>query len=386
MLINNWYVAAWSHEVTRSKPLQVRMLGCDFVLFRDDQGRAVCLSDVCCHRGAPLSGGEIRNCNVVCPYHGWEYNGQGQCVLIPSKGEGTAIPKRVRVDSYPTQEKYGWVWAFLGDLPESERPAIPDLFPEYDDTAGWARVPYGFEAQANWMRFEENSLDTAHTNFVHRQFGARRNPKLQAFPIEHREWGAKVSRVKPAPGADQKSGELAKLLSADRKDTRVELEFSLVGLCHRIQPTFREGMSQINFTARTPVGQKLSRAFGWQARNYLKEPQHDAERIAAIQLAVQEDLSVVEKVRPVLTPPALSDEFLVETDSMEVAFRRCCWRWAARGWEIDFEELERAGQDQVFVIPSPARREDPKNWVHRPVPLRQSAPEAVRAAGGINAD
>jgi phenylpropionate dioxygenase-like ring-hydroxylating dioxygenase large terminal subunit len=386
MLINNWYVAAWSHEVTRNKPLQVRMLGCDFVLFRDDQGRAICLSDVCCHRGASLAGGEIRNCNVVCPYHGWEYNAQGQCVLIPSRGEGTPIPKRVRVDSYPTQEKYGWVWAFLGDLPESERPAIPDLFPEYDDTAGWARVPYGFEARANWMRFEENSLDTAHTNFVHRQFGARRNPKLQAFPLEHREWGAKVSRVKPAPGADQKTGELAKLLSADRKDTRVELEFSLVGLCHRIQPTFREGMSQINFTARTPVEQKLSRAFGWQARNYLKEPQYDAERIAAIQLAVQEDLSVVEKVKPVLTPPSLSDEFLVETDSMEVAFRRCCWRWAARGWEIDVEEMERAGRDQVFVIPSPARREDPKNWVHRPVPLRQSTPEAARVAGGINAD
>jgi len=376
MLINNWYVAAWSHEVTTRKPFGVRMLGCDFVLFRNAEGRVVCLSDVCCHRGGALTGGKINNSRVVCPYHGWNFDNQGHCVLIPSMGEGAPIPKRARIDSYPTQEKYGWVWAFLGDLPEDERPAIPDLFPEYDDPATWHRVSYGFEAKANWMRFEENSLDTAHTTFVHQQFGAIRNPKLEVFPLEHKEWGAKVARVKPAPGADQKTGEMAKLLSAERKSTQVELEFSLLGLCHRIQPTFREGMSLINFTARTPVEDKLSRAFGWQARNYLKEPQYDAERVAAIELAVREDLSVVERVRPVHTPGSLSEELLVETDGMEVAFRKCCWRWAAKGWEIDREEAERLSPNQILVIPSPARREDPKNWIHKPVPLRAVSTES----------
>ncbi len=44
-------------------------------------------------------------------------------------------PRRVRVDDYPTQEKYGWVWVFLGDLPEAQRPRLPELFPEFDDTA-----------------------------------------------------------------------------------------------------------------------------------------------------------------------------------------------------------------------------------------------------------
>lgn len=373
MLINNWYVAAWSHEVTTRVPLGVRMLGCDFVLFRTADGGVACLTDVCCHRGGALSGGKVANARVICPYHGWQFDRGGNCTLIPYLADGVTIPKRARVDSYPTREKYGWVWVFLGDLPEAERPAIPDLFPEYDDPAAWHRVPYGFEAKANWMRFEENSLDTAHTNFVHQQFGAYRNPKLEVFPIEHSEWGARVARVRPAPGADQKTGEMAKLLSEERKSTQVGLEFSLVGLCHRIQPTFREGMSLINFTARTPVEDKLSRAFGWQARNYLKAPQHDAERIAAIELAVREDLSVVERVRPVLTPRSLSDELLVETDGMEVAFRKCCWRWAARGWEIDREEMERLGKQQILVIPSPARREDPKNWVHRTVPLRPAS-------------
>lgn len=369
MLINNWYVACASGEVVATKPTRVRMLGCHFVLFRDAQGTATCLADTCPHRGAALGDGELVDGTVACPYHGWRFGADGRCSHIPALGHEVTPPKRVRVDRYPTCEKYGWVWAFLGDLAESQRPQVPDLFPEFADTTAWRRLPYQFEARANWMRFEENSLDTAHTNFVHRQFGAKRTPKLDSYPIERTAWGARVAREKPAPQQDQKSGEIARLLAADRRSTRVTLEFSLVGLCHRIQPTFREGMSQINFTARTPIDAWTSRAIGWQARNYLLEPEHDAERMAGILLAVEEDLRVLEQVEPKLTPRSLTEEFLTETDAMEVAFRRTVARYAAAGHEIDVDRFEQLRRRQVLVIPSPGRREDPGNWVHQTVPL-----------------
>jgi len=120
------------------------------------------------------------------------------------------------------------------------------------------------------MRFEENSLDTAHTTFVYQQFGAIRNPKLEVFPLEHSEWGARVARVKPAPGADQNTGEMAKLLPAERKSTQVSLEYSLTGLCHRIQPTFLEGMS-LNQLHRAHAG-------GGQARPFAKTPRTGSTR------------------------------------------------------------------------------------------------------------
>jgi hypothetical protein len=129
----------------------------------------------------------------------------------------------------------------------------------------------------------------------------------------------------------------------------------------------------IEFVARPAAPEVIharSRAIVWQARNYLKEPANDAERMAGILLAVEEDLSVVEKVRPTLTPPSLTHEFLTETDSMEIAFRKACWRWANKGWEIDMDQFEQLSKDQVLVIPSPARRSEPKNWVHKTVPLR----------------
>ena len=64
MLINLWYVAEWSEKL-KSEPIKVQMLGQKFVLFRDEQGKAHCLSDVCLHRGGSLGGGWTNgNCVV----------------------------------------------------------------------------------------------------------------------------------------------------------------------------------------------------------------------------------------------------------------------------------------------------------------------------------
>ena len=118
MLINLWYVAEWS-ETLKDEPVKVKMLGQNLVLFRDEQGKANCLSDVCIHRGGSLSGGKCIDGNVACPYHGWQFDGDGKVQFIPSEGRDFRIPDRARVDAYPTEERYGMIWVFLGDLPEA---------------------------------------------------------------------------------------------------------------------------------------------------------------------------------------------------------------------------------------------------------------------------
>ncbi len=76
MYINFWYPMATTVELT-DKPLRVRALSQDFVVFRDSQGKAQCLSNTCTHRGGSLSGGKIVGDHVQCPYHGWQFNGAG---------------------------------------------------------------------------------------------------------------------------------------------------------------------------------------------------------------------------------------------------------------------------------------------------------------------
>ena len=142
MYINFWYPMIRSEDLSPGKPEKVKVLGLNFAVFRKADGEPVVMSDTCIHRGGSLSGpwelGQqpriVKDC-VVCPYHGWEFAADGSCVAIPSIGYGTKPPSRAKVDSYPTVEKYGIVFAFLGDLPENERPPMIEV-PEWDQP-GW---------------------------------------------------------------------------------------------------------------------------------------------------------------------------------------------------------------------------------------------------------
>ena len=131
MFINNWYAACVADEL-QDQPVQIRMLGRDFVIFRNDEG-IHCLSDLCVHRGASLAGGTCRDGQLECPQHGWIFNGAGQGTVLPAGIKTpTEPPKRARVPAYPVEVKYGLVFVFLGDQNETERPAVPDIMPEWD--------------------------------------------------------------------------------------------------------------------------------------------------------------------------------------------------------------------------------------------------------------
>ena len=121
MFINNWYAACIGRELAQA-PLRVRILDCDLVLFRDRAGMPHCLSDACCHRGASLAAGQRRDDLLICPQHGWEYDGSGRCVRVPAGiKDPAAPPRKARVPAYPVEERYGLLFVFLGDLDEAER-------------------------------------------------------------------------------------------------------------------------------------------------------------------------------------------------------------------------------------------------------------------------
>ncbi|MCK6371973.1 MAG: aromatic ring-hydroxylating dioxygenase subunit alpha, partial [Gammaproteobacteria bacterium] len=194
MFINFWYAAARSSELA-NEPFRRRMLGQDFVLFRDTQGVARCLSDTCSHRGGSLGHGKIRGDCVQCPYHGWQFDGDGVCTRIPSLGGKANIPARTRIDAYPTVERYGLVFAFLGDLPEAQRPPIMPI-PEYGPDGpreGWAATIQYFEWDIDYQRSIENGIDPAHNEFVHdtHGFSYQNEDTYQIAPLTiiESEWG-----------------------------------------------------------------------------------------------------------------------------------------------------------------------------------------------------
>jgi len=370
MYVNFWYPIARSEEITADKPLRVELLSLPFVAFRDESGEARVLSDTCVHRGGSLSAGWVKNGRAICPYHGWEYTGDGSCDRIPSLGDAKP-PARAKVDAYPVQERYGIVFAFLGDLPENERPPLYDI--EEYGREGWKAQLYVYEVNCNYERSVENGLDPIHNEFVHPMQGApmlspeqQRNPP----PLEEIPWGSKF--YLPFPKKSDESTELDSVKSGDRVGAAGSWFQGPNQLVTWIDISASNSFHQYIFEA--PIDDSHTRIFFVNMRSWLLEDKYD-EQIEKPTLAiVNEDVGILERLQPVRTPETNTKELLLPSDAMIVRYREWLSEWDANGWRIDFKRLKNESGDVAYAIPSPGRRES-GNWVLDPVPLEPGGEE-----------
>ena len=369
MLTNLWYVAEWSNAV-KDKPVKAKLLGQNFVLYRDKAGKVHCLSDVCIHRGGSLSNGWTteRNC-VACPYHGWEFDSEGKVQFIPSRGEGAPIPERARIDAYPTEERYGMIWVFLGDLPESERYPIPE-FPEYDDRDNWRPVSLDFTWKGTVDRVVENGIDIAHTSFVHPGFGyPEMADKNKILDVERGEYWGRSSNVLHPPQLQGNFG-LMKFFRKDKQPTYVTPSFYLPGHCVRLHIKVNSWMDMVIFDANTPVDENTTRSFAIQVRNFFKWSMFDSGSIKRTRNVFQQDADIVEALSPNYLPETLENEVSVEQDKFMGAWRQIRRKHIEMGWKIDTRAMKAYEGEKVFTIPSPARRTNPDlKWALDTVPL-----------------
>ena len=129
-LINAWYVAALSPTVGRTLQA-VRMLGESIVLYRTQDHTPVALEDACPHRRLPLSLGRIKGDAVECGYHGLTFDCSGKCIDAATQ---TRIPPFARVRSYPTCDRYGLLWIWMGEAGLANTDDILSI-PTYGDPA-----------------------------------------------------------------------------------------------------------------------------------------------------------------------------------------------------------------------------------------------------------
>ena len=163
MIPNQWYAILDSRELKTGKPLGVRRLGENLVLWRTTEGKVACLRDQCIHRGAALSAGKLVEQHVQCPFHGLEFDATGRCTYIPAYGRNNPVPKVFQAIAYPVREVYGFIWMWWGE-PCAELPEI-----RFFDSLNEAFLHDTFTD--NWpihyARVIENQLDAIHLPFVH---------------------------------------------------------------------------------------------------------------------------------------------------------------------------------------------------------------------------
>jgi len=350
MYINFWYPMALSDELSDA-PVKSTALSQNFALFRDSKGQAHCLADTCVHRGGSLGMGKLKDDCVQCPYHGWRYDSGGQCVHIPTLPANGKIPSKARVDSYPVEERYGIVFAFLGDLPESERPPIMEL--AQWEQPGWSVTSLVYDWDASIERVIENGLDATHTEFVHPSAGLEGsfNPEeiIDQKLIES-QWGSAYWMDTPG----------------------VEIEHGHHGAAHQWTfLTFRSKQFEGSFRFYSfvrPIDANSVRRYLFHARDFQHGEKMDAELVNTTMSFEQEDRPVIEAMRPLFSPRDTTSELLLPEDEIMVSYRRYLTDWQARGWHIDIEALKTLADRKVFAIPSPGRRTQ-KNWVMSAVPL-----------------
>ena len=157
-----------------SDPVRVLILGERLIAFRDTRGAIGLMAHNCPHRGASLYCGRNEENGLRCVYHGWKFDVDGNCVDMPNEPaesdsrpaerSGAWIKSKVKAVAYPTKERNGVVWAYLG--PRREPPPLPDIEGNMVEGATATAVQH----ECNWLQVGEGAVDTSHAGFLH--FGA----------------------------------------------------------------------------------------------------------------------------------------------------------------------------------------------------------------------
>jgi phthalate 4,5-dioxygenase len=166
MLRRYWQPVALVEELPAERPVKaVRLMGQDFVVFKDEAGRYGMLDRDCPHRGADLAAGRLEGGGIRCAFHGWLFDANGRCLSTPGEPVGSTLCNKVRQSAYPVIEKSGILFGYIG---KDEPPA----FPNFDCFAAPDAYTFAFKGlfECNWLQALEVGIDPAHASFLHRFF------------------------------------------------------------------------------------------------------------------------------------------------------------------------------------------------------------------------
>ncbi len=310
VLARFWYPVAFSSEVGNS-PFAATLLDQKLVLYRHAKGVA-CFTDLCLHRGVPLSMGWVEGDEIVCKYHGFRYATTGQCVDIPAH-PGAAIPPKLCLKSYPVQEKYGLVWTCLtADVP----PIFPAI-PEWDDASYQHIFPNAIEMEAAAGRQVEGFLDVAHFAWIHSDtFASRDNPVVPRYDVQvlpnglHAEYTSSVSNY-PKGMQDKAPPDYPWLRVFD-----VTYPFSA-----RLTVHFPNDGRLVILNAACPISARKTRVFVPIARNFDQEK--SLEPVYEFNHQVfAEDKEIVERQCPEDLPIDLLEEVHIRADRTSIEYRK----------------------------------------------------------------
>ena len=309
-LTNYWHPVLESAEVTADAPIGFELLGRRLVAYRDSKQARV-LEDLCIHRGTALSLGSTtpEGC-IACPYHGWEYNGDGRCVNIPALEPGSPIPSGAKVKSFATTERYGLVWVALTDpvAPITEWPTG-----EWEDPGVKIWYSHRYSWQASAARTVENFMDISHFPFLHDGLlGSRDRTVRGGYDVVQTDYGFYFDYKELEPGGVHSPA-----------GTEVHWEYFLwLPFSVHLRKGTPDGQSTVVSLVCRPTTDDTNELFLFLSRNYNID-EDDQGFLDFTHVIMEADRRVVESQRPVPLPVRLTEELhLRGPDAAALAYRR----------------------------------------------------------------
>lgn len=215
-----WHPVAVSKDVEPGKAIPIRIMGEDLTLYRGETGTPHIVAHRCAHRSTVLHIGWVEGDCIRCRYHGWKYDGEGQCVEMPA--EDPSFPPKVKILHYPAVDYGLLVFAYMG---EGDSPGIPHMS-ELDRDYGvlWTS---SMVWPCGWFQRMENAVDPVHINFVHQDsgFGDMLSTAVPDLECAETNWGIRTI--------------------ATRSPTNVRIgEFHLPNCNHIVVPTQLPGQNR----------------------------------------------------------------------------------------------------------------------------------------------
>jgi phenylpropionate dioxygenase-like ring-hydroxylating dioxygenase large terminal subunit len=305
VLRDDWHVVAYAPDLPEGKPVAARLLDEDLVLWRVGE-EVHAWRDLCLHRGTRLSLGTVRDDTLICPYHGWTYNQEGQCVRFPAHPNQTP-PVRARVTVYQARVRFGWVWVSLGN-PADDVPA----FPEWSDDA-FRKIHCGpYLYKAGGPRAIENFLDVTHFPFVHAGLlGDPQYPEINDYEADITPEGIVAKDItvwQPDPDGSGRGARVTYTYRVFRPLTAYFVKSS-------------EGPRFAMYFTVTPVSQTESIAWAYVAMDYAYADESDEQVRAFEDTVTWQDIPIVESQRPELLPLDLQAELHLRSDRTAIAYR-----------------------------------------------------------------
>jgi len=189
-----WQPIYRAEDLVPGHAVPIRIMSEDFTLYRGEDGVCHLVAFRCAHRGTQLSTGWVEGDCIRCRYHGWKYDGSGQCVEQP--GEDATFAEKVKIRAHPTQEYLGLIFVYLseGEAPPFRR------YPQFDQPGVLIALPPE-SWPCNYYDRLDNDPDGGHVLYTHNESVKRaQRTDRQHFRVmtaEETSYGVKVTMTVP---------------------------------------------------------------------------------------------------------------------------------------------------------------------------------------------